>query len=81
MRAVGYGNFQEVQHCHQCEECDVTKIQHDIVSVAAVLEMRTEDVRGLRKEMEMRMWMMEEKGTQTEEVKEEYGSYEYETDR
>ena len=57
------------------------KIQHDIVSVAAVLEMRTEEVRGLRKEMEMRMWMMEEKGTQTEEVKEEYGSYEYETDR
>ena len=80
VRAIGDGNFQEVQHCHHCEECDVTKIQSEISSVTVVLAMRTEEVRGLRKELEMRMWMREDKGTQTD-VEEENGSYDYVTER
>ena len=59
VRAVSDG------HC-QYEECEVSKIQNEILSVKTVLEMKMEEVRGLRKELERRRWWREEKGTQTE---------------
>jgi hypothetical protein len=55
----------------ECQEYEVSKIQDEISSVRAVLEMKMEEVRGLRKELERRRWWREEKGTQTGEDKEE----------
>ena len=56
------------------EECEVAKIQNEILSVRAVLEMRMEEVRGLRKELERRRWWKEDMGTQTGEDNEEHNS-------
>ena len=81
LSAVGDGNIQNVQHCHSCEECDVTKIQNEILSVTAVLKIKTGQARELRKKLEKKMRLMEDMGTQTEEVKEEHVSYDYATDR
>jgi hypothetical protein len=53
------------------KECEVSKIQNEILSVRAVLEIKMEEVRGLRKELERRRWWKEDMGTQTTETKEE----------
>ena len=63
------------------EECEVAKIQNEISSVRAVLEMRMEEVMGLRKELERRRWWKEDMGTQTGEDNEENGFSEDETCR
>ena len=63
------------------EECEVSKIQDEILSVRAVLEMRMEEVMGLRKELERRRWWKEDMGTQTREDNEENGLSEDETCR
>ena len=80
VRAVDDGQFQQIQDIHHCEECPVPKIRNEFLSFTAVLEMRTEEVRGLRKELEKRMWMREDKGTQTD-VKEENGIHGNVTER
>ena len=48
------------------EECEVANIHQEIMSVREVLEMRTEEVNRLRKELERRRWWREDKGTQPE---------------
>ena len=63
------------------EEFEVAKIQNEILSVRAVFEMRMEEVRGLRKELERRRWWKEDMGTQTREDNEENGLSEDETCR
>ena len=67
VRAVSDGHSQY-------EKCEVSKIQNEILSVKTVLEMKIEEVRGLRKELERRRWWRDGKGTQTGEDKEEHGS-------
>ena len=70
-----YSPVRAVSDGHsQYEECEVLKIQNEILSVKTVLEMKMEEVRGLRKELERRSWWREEKGTQTEVDKEVHGS-------
>jgi hypothetical protein len=58
----------------QSEHCEVSKIQDELLSVRAVLEMRIEEVRGMKKELERRRWWSEERGTQTFGYEEEHGS-------
>ena len=81
VRAVEDGKLQQIQDSHHCKECDVTKIQNEILSVTAVLKIKTGQARELRKKLEKKMRLMEDMGTQTEEVKEEHVSYDYATDR
>jgi hypothetical protein len=63
------------------EQCEVSKIQDEILSGRAVLEMKMEEVRGLRKELERMRWWREDMGTQTGENMEEKESSEDETCR
>jgi hypothetical protein len=52
-------------HSHCGEQCEVSVLQLDLLSVQAVLEMRTEEVRRLRKELDRREGWREDKGTIT----------------
>ena len=53
-------------HCKDDSGSEVSVMKQELLSMQAVIEMRTQDVRRLRKELDRKEGWREDKGTQTE---------------
>ena len=58
--------FDTHSHCKDDTDSEVLVMKQELLSMQAVIEMRTEEVRRLRKELDRKEGWREDKGTQTE---------------
>ena len=66
-RGTGLGNYERDTEVDK-KKTEVSILSEEIQSIKAVLEMKVEEVRRLRKELNKRKGWREDKGTMTEEI-------------
>ena len=66
-RGTGLGNYDRGAEVDK-KEREVSTLYEEIQSVKAVLELKVEEVRRLRKELDKRKGWREDKGTMTEKI-------------